>query len=343
MRNTVKLGKLEDGQLVGRPEDSDDDLKEIMELINQGEVDNVGPNLLNEPLPQITERTRSSLPPPKARNKTSRFKINRGGAPLSAQRTMEDSPSIAVEPPTPVALTVIERSGNLRLEMDQEAHSSSPSPIPDTPLTVAERSSPKLPSDDIPFVIERLPPARVLCKPPSPLQLGLELASASEIVRERTPTPSKTQPPVAIDPHPSTINDSTPFILPQGYDSVFPSMIIDSPDFPPPGGVASMPPMIVVSPDFPPPGGATPIPPMIMESPDLPPTNGVSPTPTITSVNTSTAPLLIDSPPFPTEPKNPGPPRVMANRVVERSPASGSQQQTEVPGKRVSRFAAERR
>lgn len=313
-----------------------------MELINQGEVENVGQNLSNEPLPQMTERALSSFPPPKARNKSSRFKINRGRALQSAQRTVEDSPSIAVEPPTPVSLNVIERSGNLRLEVDQEAHSSSPSPILDTPSTVVERSSPKLPSSDVPSVAERLPPARVLRKSPSPLQSGLNLASTSETVGERTPTSSKTQPPVIIDPHQSTINDSTPFILPKGYDAVFPSMIIDSPDFPPPRGVASMPPMIVHSPDFPPPGGTTLTPPMVIESPDFPP-NGVSPTPTSASVNASPEPLLIDCPPFPVGPKNPGPPRVMTSRVVERSPAGGSQRQAEAPGKRVSRFAAERR
>jgi len=298
-----------------------------MQLINQGEVENVGPNLPNNPLSQMKERAPSSLPPPKARNKTSRFKINRGGAPQPTQLTTEDSPSIAVEPPTPVALSVIERSGNLRLEMDQmdqEAHSSSPSPIPDTPLTVVERSSPKIPSDDIPSITECLSPARVLSKPPGPSQSGSELAPTSEIVRERTPTPSKTQPPVVIDPSPSAITDSTSFTLPKGYNAVFPSMIIDSPDFPPPRG-------------------ATSIPPMIIESLDFPPPNGVSPVPTSTSVNAPLAPLVIDSQPFPAGPKNPGPPRVMTSRVVERSPAGDSQQRAEVPGKRVSRFAAERR
>ena len=342
MQNTVKLGKLESDQLVGGPEDSDDDLKEIMELIHQGEVENVGQNLPNDLLSRTAERAHSSLPPPKTRNKTSRFKINRGGTPRPTEPTAEDGPSIAVEPPTPVALNVIERGGNIRLEMDQEACSSSPSPIPDTPLTVVERSSPKLPSDDIPFVTECLPPALLLRTLPSSSRAGLELASTSEVVRERIP-PSKAQPPVVIDPPPSMIADSTPFTLPKGYNTVFSSTVIDSPHFPPPGGVASMPPMIVDSPDFPPPRGATSIPPMIIESPDFPPPNSVSPIPTSTLINAPPAPLVIDSPPFPVGPKNPGPPRVMASRVAERSPTGGSQQQAEVPGKRVSRFAAERR
>jgi hypothetical protein len=54
------------------------------------------------------------------------------------------------------------------------------------------------------------------------------------------------------------------------------------------------------------------------------------------------APLVIDSPPFPTSPKNPRPPRVMSSRVVDRSPAGVSQQRPDAPGGRVSRFPAER-
>ena len=347
MRGAVNLGKLEDDQLVGGPEDSDDDLKDIMELIKQGEVENVGPNLPDGSSPQNVERDAYSLPPPKARNKTSRFKINRGGALQTYERTTDDSPFIGIEPPTPVALDVIEREGSLRLETDQRTPSSSPSPIPDTPLTVVERSSPKLPSGDIPLVTESLPPTRVSRKPAGPSQSTTsavrELAPASGITREKTPTPSKTQPPAVIDSPsfrspPSTVIDSPSFALPTGHNAVSPSMVVDFPDFPPPGGVASMLPMIIDSPDFPPPKGAISMPPMIIESPDFPP-----PTPSNTSVNAPGAPLMVDSPPFPVGSKNLGPPRVMSSRVVERSPTGGSQQRADVPGQKVSRFAAERR
>ena len=352
MRDAVKLGKLEDDQLVGGPEDSDDDLKEIMELIKQGEVENVGPNLLNGSSPQMVEREVASLPLPKARNKTSRFKISRGCALQPPERTAEGSPFIGVEPPTPVALKVTERGGNLQLETNQRTSSPSSSPIPDTPLTVVERSSPKLPSGDIPLSTESLPPTPVSRKPTGPPQSTTstvrELAPASGIDRERTPTPSKTQPPVVIDspsfkPQPSMIIDSPSFAPSKGHNGVFPSMIVDSPDFPPPGGVASMPPMIIGSPGFLPPKGVIPMPPIIVESPDFPPPKGVSPIPANISVNAPDAPLAINSPSFPVEPKNLRPPRVMSSRVVERSPAGGSQQREDTPGKKASRFAAERR
>ena len=328
IREAVKLGKLESGQLVGCPEDSDDDLKEIMELIKQGEVENLGPNLPNGSSTQPVERDVSSLPPPKARNKTSRFKISRGGALPPPERTVENCPSIGVEPPTPVALNVTERELNLRLETDQRTSSPSPSSVPDTPLNMVERSSPKLPSGDISPATHILPPTRLSRKPAGPSQPTTptvrESAPASGIVREKTPTPSKTQPPAVIDspsfkPPPSMAIDSSSFALPIGHNAVFPSMIVDSPDFPPPGRVASMPPMIIDSPDFPPPKPAN----KLISTPDAPP--------------------VVGSPSFPVRPKNPGPPHVMSSRVVERSPVGGSQQRANAPGERVSRFAAERR
>jgi hypothetical protein len=326
MRDAVRLGKLEGDQLVGDTEDSDDELKDIMELIKQGEVDNVGPNLANGSSSQTVERDVSSLPPPKVRNKTSRFRVNRGGAPQPAERTVADSPSLGVGPPTPVASYVKERRGDFRSE---QARSLSSSPVPDTPLTMVERSSPKLPSGDLPLITERLPPTHVSPKSAGSSQSTVstvrELAPFSEIVRERTPTLSKKQPQVvtaspSFAPLPSMITDS-PY-PPKGYNAVFPSMIVDSPSFAPPQGVVSVPPMVIDSPDFPPP-------------------KGVSSTPANTSINPP-APLVIDSPSFPVGPKHPGPPRVMSSRVIERSPAGVSQQRADAPNKRVSRFAAER-
>jgi hypothetical protein len=330
MQDAVKLGKFEGDELVGGSEDSDDDLKEIMELIKQGEVENVGPNLLNGLSSQAVERNASSLPPPKAKNKISRFKINRGGAPQPTERIAEESPSLSVEPPTPVASTVTERQGDLQLELTEQARSLPPSPIPDTPLTTVERSSPKSPSGDLPDVTERLPPTPVsrksACSSQPTTPTVRQLAPVSAIVRERTPTPSKTQPPVIIDSPsftpPSMIVDSPSFSPSLGRNTVFPSMIVDSPSFAPPQGMASVPPMVIDSPDFPPPNG-----------------------PLSTSYNTLVnppAPLVIDSPSFPVAPKNPGPPRVMSSRVVERSPAGVSQQRADASGRKISRFAAER-
>lgn len=94
-------------------------------------------------------------------------------------------------------------------------------------------------------------------------------------------------------------------------------MIVDSPDFPPPPGMATMPSMIIDSPDFP-------------------------PTYRTASVYTS-EPLVIDSPSSPVGPSYPGPPRVMSSQVVERSPVGVSQPRQDISGKKVSRFATERR
>ena len=331
MRDAVKLGKLEDDELLGHPEDSDDDMKQIMDLINQGEVENVGPNLPNGSSSRAVEQGVSSLPPPKARNKTSRFKVNRGGAPQPTERTEEDSPSIGVEPPTPVASTVTERRGNLRLEPHRQPPPSPPS-VPDTPLADVERSTPKLPPECLPIFTEELASTPISRKHASSSQLITpvvrEPAPVSEIVRERTPIPPKTQAMAAIDPpsftpSPSMIISSPSFVPQQGHNAAFPPMIIDSPSFAPPRGITSMPPMIVDSPDFPPPKGAFQT---SACSSAIPP-----------------IPLVIGSPSFPVGPRNTGPPRVMSSRVVERSPAGVSQQPADVPSKRVSRFAAERR
>ena len=349
MRDAVKLGKLEGNQLVGGPEDSDDDLKEIIELIKQGEAENVGPNLSNGSSSQTVDQDVSSLPPLKSKNKASRFKINRGGVPQPPEQTVED-PSSVVEPPTPVALNVTERRGSLRLEPPQRGRSPSPSPIPDTPLTTEERSSPKLPSEDLPIFTETLPSTPISRRPAEASQSTTptprELAPVLGIVREKTPTPSKTQPPVIIDPPsfkppPSIIIDSPSFAPPRGHGVVLPSMVVDSPSFPLLQGAAIMPPMVIDSPNFPPPKGAASMPPMIIESPDFPPPKGVPPTPTNTSIN-APAPLAIGSPSLPIGPNNAGPPRVMSTRVVERSPAGASQQLADAPGRKVSRFAAER-
>lgn len=345
MRDAVKLGKLEDDKLVGGHEDSDDDLKEIMELVKQGEVENIVPSSLNGSSPQTVEQDLSSLPPPKARSRASRFKVNRSGTSQPAEQSETTSP-INAEALTPVAVNVTERRGTLRIQPNEPARSASPPSVPDTPLTITERSSPKLPSGDTPVVTESTLSASVSRKPTNPAessqsnpQTVRQTAPASEIVREKTPRPPTTQPPVAVDPlsskpPPSMITNSPSF--PKGQSVSFPSMIIDSPDFPPPPGVFSMPPMVIDSPDFPPPRGATSIPPIILNSPDFPPPKGVVPSTHSPSVNAPTPPA-IGSPSFP------GPPRVMSSQVVERSPTGANQRRESVPGKKVSRFAAERR
>lgn len=330
MRDIVKLGKIEGDQLVGDPEDSDDDLKEIIHLIGQGEAQNIGPSLSNGSSSQTTGQGFSSLPPPKARNETSRFKINRGGAPRPAGHITDSSNFLNVDTPTPVIRDITERRGTLRLDPYQPTRSISPSPAPDTPSTTAERSSPKLPSGDIPIIAANLssPISRKPAQPAEPSQSTSstvrEPTSVSEILRGRTPRTSTTQPPVAVE-SPS-----------------FHSMIIDSPDFPPPPGVATtMPSITIDSPYFPPSISATSIPSMVIESPDFP-LKGISPTSKTASKNTP-APHGADSPYFPAGPRCPGPPRVMSSRVVERSLADVNHPRQEVPGKKVSRFAAERR
>ena len=345
MRGAVRLGKLEGDQLVGGPEDSDDDLKEIAGLIGQGEVENIGPNLPNRSPSQTADQDFSTLPLPKARKETSRFKINRGGVPKPSGREEKSGPLLNLKPPTPVATDVTERRGTLQLKPDHTNRSTPPSPVPDTPLTAAERSSPKLPSGDIPVFAGDLLSGIVSNKPVDPAESTQSTSStvrepspASETGRGRAPGSSKThRSPVVELP---LSKQPLPFAPPKGHNPAFPSMVIDSPDFPPPG-VATMPSMIIDSPDFPPPKGETPIPPMGIASPGFP-SKRVSPTSTTIPVNTPT-PLVIDSPSFPAEPRYLGPPRVMSSQVVERSPPGVNQPRQEVPGKKVSRFAGERR
>lgn len=355
MRDAVKMGKLAGDQLIGGSEDSDDDLKEILGLIEQGEVENVGPSLSNGQSSQKAEQDFSSLSAPKARNKASRFKINRGGAPLPTERATESTPESTplsnADPPHPVSTNVTERRGTLRLDPTLSVHLTSPPSVPDTPLTVAERSSPKLSPGDITGTTENILSTTVSRKPvtlaepsqPTPLVVH-ESVPTSEIVRERTPKPPNTQQPAATN---STLNlpssttmDSPSF--PKGHSAVFPSMVVESPDFPPSSGIAAMPPMITDSPDFPPPKGITSMPSMIIESPDFPPPKGIPPPRKRPSLG-APKPSVIDSPSFPVGPKDRQPPRVMSSQVVERSPASANQQRADVPGKKVSRFAAERR
>ena len=283
-----------------------------MELIKQGDVENVGPNMSNGSLSRTAEPGAPLLPPPKVRNKTSRFKVNRGGAPRPADWTAEDIPSLTIEPPTPVASSVKERRGNLRLEPSRQARSPSPSYLPDTPLTDVERSSPKLPSECLPIVTDTLPSTLISRIPSS---------------QSTTPTAREPKPPAVVDSSSfalplSMVIDSPSFVPPKGHNPVFPSTIVDSPSFTPPHVVASMPPMIIDSPDFPPP-------------------NGVPSTPTYALTNPPAPPMIVSPPPS-AGMKNPGPPRVMSSRVVERSPASVSQPRVDAPGKKVSRFAAER-
>ena len=339
MQDAVRLGKLEGDQLLCGPDDSDDDLKEIMGLLKQGEVENVGPRLQNESSSQVTEEGFSSLPPPKSRNKASRFKINRGGAAQPAEQTAENGPRLTAVPATSVVANVTERRGILQLEPSNPARSTSSSPVPDTPLTVVERSSPKLPSSGgILATTEFLHPTHIPCgpveSPQSTSSTVYELASAPDIVRGGTPRPLVAESPVIID--------SPSFAPRQDHSPAFHSMIIDSPDFPPPLGVATMPPMIIDSPDFPPPKGVASMASMIIDSPDFPPPKGVSPTPANPSIN-APVPPLVDPTSFPVGSRNPRPPRVMSSQVIERSANGANQQQASAPGKKVSRFAAERR
>ncbi|KAF9789881.1 hypothetical protein BJ322DRAFT_1044706 [Thelephora terrestris] len=328
MRDTVKLGKLDGDQLVGGPEDSDDDLKEILELVKQGEVENIGPSLPNGPSSRMMEQDFSSLPPPKVRNKVSRFKVNRGGASRPTEETEESTSLSDIEPPTPVASNVMERRGVLRIEPDQSTRSASPPSVPDTPLTIAERSSPKLPPGDIPVVRDNTLYTPVSRKPAKLAETSQSIVStvdatihAPEIVRERTPRPPTMKSPAVVD---------SPLFKPP------------SPDFLTHPGAFTTPPMIIDSPEFPPPRGVTYMPSMIIESPDFPPPKEVSPYHGSSAVNTPTPPV-VGPPSFPVGPRNPGPPRVMSSQVVERSSTGANQQREGVPGKKFSRFAAERR
>ncbi|GLB34688.1 putative protein with domain of unknown function (DUF3835) [Lyophyllum shimeji] len=242
LQNAIRTGKLDtDGRLVGgdadsASEDETEGMQELLELLQKGELYNLGPEgtVVVPPSTSQALPTAASSPaasssagdktpfadlPPINRPKTSKFKLSRAsaGRPSGPGRPLEPATSASVvegpspKPPTPMASTVLERS-------------SAKHPSATTTPAVTEKSSPRPPSVVTPTVAERRPATT-------------------------TPNPAGTPP-------------------------TFPSMIVDSPSFAPPsasprGTAAPTSPMIVDSPSFAKPAPTSPSP---TSRPSRPPT-----------------------------------------------------------------------
>jgi hypothetical protein len=140
VRRAIRTGKLENGKLVGPAEDSASEdeeaqARELIDMLQRGELSNLGPNPLFVP----------------------------GSVGDPGPSTIASAPSSA-RPPVSSG-SVKERTKHpLLAQLSQSSQSPSPSPLP-TPITMVGRSSPKMESAPIPTpvgsrVVERAPQAR---------------------------------------------------------------------------------------------------------------------------------------------------------------------------------------
>ncbi|KAL7283624.1 hypothetical protein ACG7TL_003059 [Trametes sanguinea] len=324
LKSAVRLGKLENGQLVGGQDgESDDELdpqaKEMLEMLKRGEVVNVGPTLPAE----SSTASAASTPAPAEQRK-----------PAVAQPAAQ---------PADVSKPKLSKVSQFKMSFGQSTPPQSPSSPSQssslsTPVTTVERSSPKLGS-------------RGGTPIPVPTKTSRPLASASK-------PPAQRQPQM-----PGMIVDSPSFPAP-GQAPQMPGMIVDSPSFPAPGQSSraagkrpvQMPGMIVDSPSFPAPGKI----PSPSPSASVSPTSNVtliespsfsSPSSTVVGTPVSGVPPNLHSPAAsaPITPRTPVGATVLERKpptlgAVKDSNSSASRSGGAAPAKekRVSRFAAER-
>ncbi|KAI0372950.1 hypothetical protein BV20DRAFT_963394 [Pilatotrama ljubarskyi] len=205
LKSAVRLGKLQDGQLVGGEDgESDDELdpqaKEVLEMLKKGEVVNVGPSLP----PNGTTASPSSPTPANQ------------AEPTLAESASEASPA----QPKPK----VSKVSQFKLSLAQSTPPQSPgSPASSlsTPLTTVERSSPKLGSrNGTPIAV--------------PTKTSRPPASSSGPTNQRPPE----MPGMIVDspsfPAPgqsSKASGKRPMQMP--------GMIVDSPSFPGPASATS--------------------------------------------------------------------------------------------------------
>ncbi|KAI0362435.1 hypothetical protein OH77DRAFT_1416696 [Trametes cingulata] len=304
LKSAVRLGKLENGQLVGGEDgESDDELdpqaKEMLEMLKKGDVVNVGPTLPpnGTPVPDSSSASTSQAEP-----------------------TSNETASEAPAQPKPK----LSKVSQFKLSLAQSTPPQSPgSPASSlsTPLTTAERSSPKLGSrSGTPIAV--------------PTKTSRPPASSSR--------PSEQRP----QQMPGMIVDSPSFPAPNQSSKAagkrpvqMPGMIVDSPSFPAPGAIAS--------PSFPGPADTTtPIASPAFQSVVLESPSFQSPTSTVVGTPVSGVPSTVSSPVV-TTPRTP----VGASVLERKPPVVGSVKEANpaslrpaAPGKekKVSRFAAER-
>ncbi|KAI9057949.1 hypothetical protein FKP32DRAFT_1597904 [Trametes sanguinea] len=312
LKSAVRLGKLENGQLIGGDDgESDDELdpqaKEMLELLKRGEVVNVGPTLPAESTASSAASTSASAEQPKA---TTAEPDAQAAGPSKPKPSKVSQFKMSFAQPTP------------------PQSPSSPSSSLSTPVTNLERSSPKLGSrggTPIPVPTKTSRPVPFASKPTvnQPQMPGMVVDSPS--------FPAPGQAPQM----PSMIVDSPSFPAPGRSARVagkrpvqMPSMIVDSPSFPSPGAVSS--------PSYP----------AVVDSPSF-----SSPSSTVVGTPVNGIPPTVSSPSasLPATPRTPIGATVLERKpptvgAVKESRPSAVRSDGSAPAKekRVSRFAAER-
>ncbi|KAH9930741.1 uncharacterized protein B0H18DRAFT_134128 [Fomitopsis serialis] len=208
LKKAVRMGKVENDQLVG--DDSDDDVTEeakaIIELLSRGDVTNIGPQISTASNPGPSTRVPPSGPSISAS----------ADAPFSKSPLPEDS----LAPAKPRS-----KISKFKLSLAQPEQRESPSPVSpslETPRMTKSRSSPKLTSP----------------VPGTPIAVPTATSRPTERQNNDSPTviPESIQRKAAQGQMPSMIVDS-PSFRPPGVPAPFmPSMVVDSPSFvqPPP-------------------------------------------------------------------------------------------------------------
>ncbi|KAG6854553.1 hypothetical protein C0991_004889 [Blastosporella zonata] len=221
IQKAVRTGKLDaDERLVGGEADSasEDEIEgaqELLELLKNGEVYNIGPdgNYLHV------------IPPSAGTDKPATVTI--------------PAPPASASSPIPDSLPPIDRPKASKFKLSRATgrplRSSDQSSQNDTPVSVAERSSPKIPSPAANSVLEKIHPRPATAMNPT--------------VAERPPSkPASVLTPTGSERRPAPINPA--------LSTTLPSTIVNFPSFPAPAAhvsaadVASPFPMIVESPDF---------------------------------------------------------------------------------------------
>ncbi|KAH9952092.1 hypothetical protein B0H21DRAFT_715752 [Amylocystis lapponica] len=196
LKRAVRMGKFEDGKLVGQAEDSEDEgereAKEIWDLLTRGEVQNAGPQ--TGPMPKQTAGEAALAAPPLASSSTGQQTI------LPHAETPSTPSKSKTSRVSKFKLAIAQTRGPEHLGPS----SSSPS-AQNTPISFVERSSPKVTTSE----------------------LGTPIAAPSS--SSRFPLPQRNAPskrPSTTAPPSSPVSASV--------QKQIPSMIVDSPSFRPP-------------------------------------------------------------------------------------------------------------
>lgn len=203
LRRAVRMGSLEDDQLVGgdagdSADEMDDAAREVFEMLKRGEIKNIGPQQ-----PHLT--TQSAIP-----------------SNDPAQLTSSTSEA-AVPTRSPKPSRVSKFKMNLSRPINPPSNPSSSSL--DTPLTLVERSSPKLVAPA---------PATVVPIPSSASRPQSNPIRAHQDSPHQVPQASTSKP---VTQMPSMVVDSPSFPAPSRSNAAqvqMPGMIVDSPSFAPP-------------------------------------------------------------------------------------------------------------